>query len=428
MCGILFTLISSKPLTYSCSFNPFAASLNNSYVKNMPEIIKFDYVSNIFSNQLFPLDFTLNDIKHSIKPRGPDHYDHFLYDIKNNKKISLTNKDIGEEKNTDHILIESEPIFETLAKTNDSLITLAASSVLHLRGVQGQIPSMPFINETTGNILLYNGELYDISKDLLSLIEEKLFEYDHQNQIITLLQGFSRAENDTEQIFKILDLLSQLNIKADDYLHIVNLIFSSFKGDFSILFFDNSTKRIFIGKDNIGKRSLLLGIRPDGFIITSVAPKKETKKIEMGEEEEKEGDSNKEEVQETAISKKYLAEFLAGKQKEWLEINPASMTVISLNVLSNSLKIDNYPYLKNKDSLKFDKLQMDPCEFVEGILVNCVKKLLESTIEYKHIFEKNNELEKTANNEAKIAVMFSGGLDSTLIAHVINLLLPKQEK
>ena len=135
---------------------------------------------------------------------------------------------------------------------------LASCSVLHLRGVQGQIPNMPFINEKTGNIMLYNGELYDISKDFFSIIEEKFFQYDHKNQILTLLKGFSRTENDTIQIFKILNCLSQLNIKADDYLNLVNFIFSSFKGDFSILFFDNSKKIIFIGKDSIGKRSLLL--------------------------------------------------------------------------------------------------------------------------------------------------------------------------
>ena len=173
---------------------------------------------------------------------------------------------------------------------------------------------------------------------------------------------------------------------------------------------------------------LLLGIRPDGLIITSVVPKKEAKNIEIGEEEEKEGNPNKEEIEETAISKKYLAEFLTGKEKEWLEINPASTTFISINVLSNTLKIDNYPYLKNKDSIKFDKIQKDSCEFIKEILINCVKKLLESTIEYKNIFEKNYEFENSTNKEAKIAVMFSGGLDSTLIAHVINLLLPKEEK
>ena len=85
-------------------------------------------------------------------------------------------------------------------------------------------------------------------------------------------------------------------------------------------------------------------------------------------------------------------------------------------------------------------------EIVQKVLLKSVKTILKNIIEYKVYFMKQSKnLIKNENGSksnksmeepleidpkktlSKIAIMFSGGLDSTLIAHMVNLILPIHE-
>lgn len=67
-----------------------------------------------------------------------------------------------------------------------------------------------------------------------------------------------------------------------------------------------------------------------------------------------------------------------------------------------------------------------------------VKRLLKNIIDYKKYFDNkhiiNNHdasldnIKNESYSDSKIAVMFSGGIDSTLIAHLVNILLPINER
>ena len=166
-------------------------------------------------------------------------------------------------------------------------------------------------------------------------------------------------------------------------------IFSSIKGPYAFVFFDKSTNRLWYGRDIVGRRSLCLYIAPDEnqLIICSVAP------------------------------------LLTG----WREITTEGLHCIDLCGVkfhhstwnwSHSLsgqKLDFFPSQSIPTPLQMefkDVENMD--EAVEGL-----RNLLSSSIRKRVCLRREG---------ARVAILFSGGLDSTVIALMASEILPRHEQ
>ena len=306
--------------------------------------------------------------------------------------------------------------------------------------------------DKTHNTLLYNGEIYSIKKNLISLIPIRLKNIGIEN--------FNVYNNDTIQLFDILNKYSEFYYNEKNINEILNYeedmlkIIDCFHGDFAFIYQDRLNNLIIIGKDIYGKKSLLLGFHEHGFCITSCIPHIDKNKLipeEPGEENnEQEEDNGK--VDKEFLQKKYMSEYISSKNKEWLEIPPFSLTFIKIHSLEDSLNLtftnnkfpSSYIFAVPHLLMEENKAELDDADVVvTKVLMKSVKRILKNIIEYKQYFMKlknHNEIidksfdiiiknkENINKTSSKIAVMFSGGLDSTLIAHIVNLIIPIHEK
>ncbi len=112
---------------------------------------------------------------------------------------------------------------------------LLASSVLSLRGnSQSQVTKQPLEDDlhSSGNILLWNGELFSSEKN------------------------FVQVESHENDGLKILHKLSE-NFEKKTERDILN-VFESIKGPFAFIFYEKLTNSVYFGRDRLGRRSLLI--------------------------------------------------------------------------------------------------------------------------------------------------------------------------
>jgi asparagine synthetase B (glutamine-hydrolysing) len=259
MCGICFCFASNIDFSPYFKFNPYKFYTQNPYIQRREADLKTtsstpDYFENVLKNSSFIKDFSLNDVKSAIYPRGPNGFQ-TLMKIQNPKSLSTEDVDL-----VDQNLSLFEHSFSLNSSNN---ILVFAASVLHLRGEEAQPNLQPLKCEKSGNILLYNGEVFNLEKN-------------HP-----LKSHFSVYKNDTVQIFEVLNNFSidfqSEKAPIESYEDRILRIFEAFiNADFALVFYDNLNKKISMAKDLFGKRSLLFGIHKKGFCVTSCAPSQQS--------------------------------------------------------------------------------------------------------------------------------------------------------
>lgn len=106
--------------------------------------------------------------------------------------------------------------------TNLSLL----SSVLHLRGPDSHVSRQPIVHQVTGNALLWNGEVFGG------------------------VSQFELAQNDTELVSR---LLAQHCADVDDLTDILETV----HGPWAFAYFRRTDNTLFFGRDKLGRRSLV---------------------------------------------------------------------------------------------------------------------------------------------------------------------------
>jgi asparagine synthetase B (glutamine-hydrolysing) len=140
------------------------------------------------------------DLKHLLCNRGPDH--------------------IGEAQGR----AESDGIIHKISFT---------STVLGLRG--GHVTPQPFVDQQSGSILCWNGEAWKIGPDTV-------------------------VGNDGERVFEaMLKASATQNSLASSGPCVLEAL-KSICGPFAFVFFDNTRKYLYFGRDRLGRRSLLYHI------------------------------------------------------------------------------------------------------------------------------------------------------------------------
>lgn len=127
------------------------------------------------------------------------------------------------------------------------------STVLALRG--DHIAQQPFHNEESGSVFCWNGEAWRIRHADVS-------------------------GNDGEAIASLLSSACQCTPTARE--DAIMKVLRSIDGPFAFVFFDKPSKRLYFGRDRLGRRSLLIRLDGEGFVLSSIAESKnpEWKEVE----------------------------------------------------------------------------------------------------------------------------------------------------
>lgn len=124
---------------------------------------------------------------------------------------------------------------------NDATSLSFTSTVLSLRG--DHIAKQPLVDDTTGSVLCWNGEAWKI---------------DGQK-----VQG-----NDGESILSSLSLASRQSVE-DNGRGVLDTL-RAIEGPFAFIFFDKPARRLYYGRDRLGRRSLL--VKPgEPFLLASIS-------------------------------------------------------------------------------------------------------------------------------------------------------------
>ncbi|CAD8158954.1 unnamed protein product [Paramecium octaurelia] len=277
------------------------------------------------------------------------------------------------------------PDYQGKIELHQPYYQLLYHSLLHMRGDQNTLIKQPLIKEQF--ILQYNGEIYNINPD--------------ESDTTFLMNRLQQANS----IHDIRTLLQQLN------------------GDYSLIFQDLSQQKIYIAKDPFGKRSMLLSFINEGFTLSSQALQKNLP-IEIEEEEDDEDDGKT--VDEKYLMKKYLNEFNQAINKSCIELPNNSIIEIDLSgeqIQWNKIQISDF--------LNFDQIQQIDLQNnleqtigkIYDILIKSTKEIIQNIFGFQNHFINGQNLIQN-QQQGRIGILFSGGIDCSLITHMVCKLLP----
>ena len=337
-------------------------------------IIKKKTIANkkeTFNAFISEIDFEL------LKKRGPDSFEHKIQQLENDSSSRL----------------------------------LFASSVLSLRGgPNAQITTQPLTCPRTGNILQWNGEIF--SSDLVKV---------------------GLDENDSIKLFE------KLNENKADLLRIIE----SIKGPFAFLFYERRTNSVYFGRDRFGRRSLLISCADSDLdkeqpvvTLSSVRVNFKSKSPVQYEELKANGIYKLNLLDPTKLTLfkwvKPLCKPKNSDNESYIRNNQLEISSLSVNdyVSEFNQRLDDFNTEYNPGNAEYSKL-ID--EFYQK-LKQSVQKRVENIPNFckscSHLGKTKkftNQSQENSCAHAKVAVLFSGGVDSAVLAALIDELLPENE-
>ncbi|KAM0427541.1 hypothetical protein ACHAPT_007501 [Fusarium lateritium] len=230
------------------------------------------------------------------------------------------------------------------------------STVLSLRG--DHIAKQPLTEPTSGSILCWNGEAWGIRGEPV--------QGNDGEAVLALLAEASRSAADAPG--RILDVLRAI------------------EGPFAFIYLDKPTKRLYYGRDRLGRRSLLV---KDGlpFALSSIA---ETP-VEGWSEVEADG----------CYTLELGASGMVPVRHDW---TPDTSMVSSIGIFN-----DEVPQQATRLDLDSRSVQDLHSRLVESLKLRVLDVPLPP---------------KASHTDARVAVLFSGGLDCTVLARLSHDLIP----
>ncbi|KAH9882205.1 hypothetical protein J1614_001377 [Plenodomus biglobosus] len=248
------------------------------------------------------------------------------------------------------------------------------STVLALRG--SSIVQQPLVDAAAGSVLCWNGEAWSIA-------------------------GETIRGNDSETIFK--RLLGACAGSADESAAAVVALLSSVRGPYALVFYHAPHKRLYFGRDCLGRRSLLKKDTPDGALILSS-------------------------VCDTASG------------DAWTEVEADGLYYIDLDLIDETKpgfapkhiphrRLDQREDATLSFPLPFPVMNREISTLTPHMHVETVD-LLKSSLEkslalrVRQVREAVPSSPNGPQSHAQVAILFSGGLDCTILARMCHDLLP----
>ncbi|KAJ6089752.1 hypothetical protein N7467_004968 [Penicillium canescens] len=253
------------------------------------------------------------------------------------------------------------------------------STVLSLRG--DHVYTQPLVDTTTQSVLCWNGEAWKIGGERV--------------------QG-----NDTEDVFNL--FLQAVQCESNDAVERLAKAIESLSGPFAFVFYDAVHSRVFYSRDCLGRRSLLEGFDENGNLkICSIC---DSSSISCFREVGTEGvyTIDLERPQDPMVSPRELCQI---QTLPWSSdpSPPAGHIRKPIPPMNTSLPTEQPPALTT-DSPFIKELE------------SMLRQSLELRIQ--NVPEPPNYL---LGKTAKTAVLFSGGLDCTLLARLSHDIIPLEE-
>lgn len=380
MCGILCIISNIKWNSFTKNFCmlDFYTNFNNFQVQKNESL----------NENVFQMDSSLNNdeiesiIKNTNK-RGPDH--------QHNINFPLVSTTINNEKNIPELTI--------------------FSSVLSLRKNNNKIQSQPVINYVSGSTFSYNGEVWGV--DEAKLIDFKI-KYSNilSSEFFNKFDNFDFSINDTIQLY---ELISQIEIfifnkNYDNFFAILSDFLNVFEAEFSFILFSKISNSLIISKDFFGKKSLLLSFTKNGFIFHSTGISTNNKTLISL----KDDDFNK--PMDVKSKYSYYSDLM--KNKNTYELPNNSIFIIDFNsmnifhhVLNQQLQFNQSKiFVQDSNPFKILEIKENKQTFKRKLLDSLLNILNTSIISMIN--------DRIISGEP-ISVLFSGGLDSSLIVYFI---------
>ncbi|KAK1909851.1 hypothetical protein P3342_008023 [Pyrenophora teres f. teres] len=244
------------------------------------------------------------------------------------------------------------------------------STVLALRG--SRVIEQPLKDEATGSVLCWNGEAWSIAGNAV--------------------QG-----NDSQLVFSKLQEAC-VDASASSVRNVVELL-SSIRGPYAVVFYDAPNKRVYYGRDCLGRRSLLRKAATDGTIVLSS-----------------------------------VCDNASGEA--WNEVEADGIYVMDLNNVDTALPSFPHTHIPHR---RLDQDEGPDLSFTlpfpamnrsiptQAPLDVSIVERLWASLEKSLQLRTQHVREAVPSSEARVAILFSGGLDCTILARMCNDLLPPNE-
>ncbi|KAH7063328.1 asparagine synthase-domain-containing protein [Macrophomina phaseolina] len=264
---------------------------------------------------------------------------------------------------------------ERTINTSARVHALFRSTVLALRG--SSLVAQPLLDKASGSILCWNGEAWAID-----------------NQPVT--------GNDSQAVF---DLLQDAcgRVPSDPSCAVTQCI-SRIRGPYAFVFYDAVSHRLFYGRDCLGRRSLLTSTNDAGDIVLS--------SICDGHVSQ-----SWREVEADGV---YVIDFDASPSCEFHVTRLPYVHANSHNVTSQALKL---PYPPLNRAVPHTVPALTENSLPVHLLKDYLKRSLNLRLQNEMPVQPRKGMTK-GEISATIAILFSGGLDCTVLARLAHEILP----
>ncbi|CAG8539269.1 9713_t:CDS:10 [Diversispora eburnea] len=359
----------------------------------------------------------------------------FSLERRSDTKITLSDNNYFHDELWNRLIIQnknrgpdSQELFPLSFKSsifpNNGIFMEFYGAVLHLRGER--VIKQPFISDDQ-DILLLNGEIFD---------------------------GLNvpTGENDTIQLIKALKENEKQDCVTDKDDYCVLSILQKIEGPYSIVYWQNSKRKLWFGRDCLGRRSLLWNIpfADENFLLTSVGCKIPNEFLNTITTE-----SYLQEVPADGIYCLNVGEMLSSNDMSGEELFRVGKESLSSKNPINVIRVFIFNFMfrairkisKTLQKLPFDKLNNAiPNQNELSVLPELLADIpLDSIIppissEMKLVIDQMiDELSDSvrrrvvdiprigSKRDARVAIMFSGGLDCICLAALADKFISPEE-
>lgn len=274
---------------------------------------------------------------------------------------------------------------------DDGNLTLHAS-VLHMRG---EFPTPQPMLLDNNCAFCWNGECYSYNK---SDVEESARSERDMVELTAIEKEESTITSDTDLVANMLQDALNKNDDSDNrsHLKIIADVMSGIHGEYAFILFvpsksSNSPPYVYYGRDPLGRRSLLCNKSIDGAVfLSSVA---------------------------VNVSGDTLTTIEDNKDaQEWVEIPPA--VVYRMDMQTGDVESEGIPRVVNRNipqMIELSKRATDTIDFMQ---------LLDRAVERRVAHAPQSH---SNTNDASVAVLFSGGIDSVVLAALSHRHVPPKQ-
>ncbi|KAF1990746.1 cytoplasm protein [Aulographum hederae CBS 113979] len=249
------------------------------------------------------------------------------------------------------------------------------STVLSLRG--SEIVAQPLVDHSTGSVLCWNGEAWNIASSPVPCNDSKT--------IFTLLLHVAVTTDGDRETSKdrVLDILS------------------SIRGPFAFVFYDASNTRLFFGRDCLGRRSLVQWAGSAGdFCLSSISD-----------------NVNPDSVTELVANNVYVLKLGDGQRSAQ---SGANLTSPQVHV-QPAVSVPTLPYPNLNKSIAD---AAPPLLHLQSPAVLRLEQCLQGALTLRLQGIRQSDIQSSDQSASKVAILFSGGLDCSVLARMAHDILP----